>query len=130
MQDIRIGFIGLGCRGYGLLKDVVLKQKEQVAAVCDVYEDRTQKAADAVEEAGQARPAAYGDYMDVIRDENVNTIIIATAWEDHVRIALAAMEAGKAVAMNLRTAGIWWKPGKGQERRSCSWRTAASEEES
>ena len=101
MQDIRIGFIGLGCRGYGLLKDVVLKQKEQVAAVCDVYEDRTQKAADAVEEAGQARPAAYGDYMDVIRDENVNTIIIATAWEDHVRIALAAMEAGKAVAMEV-----------------------------
>ena len=101
MQEIRIGFIGLGCRGYGLLKEVVLKQKEQVVAVCDVYEDRTQKAADAVEEAGQARPAAYGDYMDVIRDENVNTIIIATAWEDHVRIALAAMEAGKAVAMEV-----------------------------
>ena len=99
MQEIRIGFIGLGCRGYGLHTRSRVKQKEQVVAVCDVYEDRTQKAADAVEEAGQARPAEYGDYMDVIRDENVNTIIIATAWEDHVRIALAAMEAGKAVAM-------------------------------
>ena len=48
MQEIRIGFIGLGSRGYGLLRDVVLKQKEQVMAVCDVYEDRTQKGAELV----------------------------------------------------------------------------------
>ena len=33
MQEIRIGFIGLGSRGYGLLRDVVLKQKEEVMAV-------------------------------------------------------------------------------------------------
>ena len=101
MQEIRIGFIGLGSRGYGLLRDVVLKQKEQVMAVCDVYEDRTQKGAELVTEAGQARPAEYTDYRDVIRDENVNTIIIATAWESHVRIALEAMYAGKAVAMEV-----------------------------
>ena len=101
MQEIRIGFIGLGSRGYGLLRDVVLKQKEQVMAVCDVYEDRTQKGAELVTEAGQARPAEYTDYRDVIRDENVNTVIIATAWESHVRIALEAMYAGKAVAMEV-----------------------------
>ena len=101
MQEIRIGFIGLGSRGYGLLRDVVLKQKEQVMAVCDVYEDRTQKGAELVAEAGQARPAEYTDYRDVIRDENVNTVIIATAWESHVRIALEAMYAGKAVAMEV-----------------------------
>ena len=33
MQEIRIGFIGLGSRGYGLLRDVVLKQKEQVMEI-------------------------------------------------------------------------------------------------
>ena len=44
MKDIRVGFIGLGGRGQGLLEWVVLAQGEQVAAVCDVYEDRAQKA--------------------------------------------------------------------------------------
>ena len=68
MQEIRIGFIGLGSRGYGLLRDVVLKQKEQVMAVCDVYEDRTQKGAELVTEAGQARPPEYTDYRDLRRE--------------------------------------------------------------
>lgn len=101
MKDIRIGFIGLGCRGYGLLSCVVLKQGEQVVAVCDSYEDRAEEGARAVEAQGQARPAVYLDYKDVIRDERVNTIIIATAWESHVEIAVEAMYAGKAVAMEV-----------------------------
>lgn len=101
MKEIRVGFIGLGCRGSDLLQRIVLPQGEQVVAVCDEYEDRAQAGAQAVEDAGQARPAVYLNYRDVIRDENVNTIIIATAWESHVEIALAAMYAGKAVAMEV-----------------------------
>lgn len=101
MEDIKIGFIGLGCRGKSLLEQVVLEQGEQVTAVCDVYDDRVQAGADAVEAAGQKKPAVYTDYLDVIRDEDVNTVIIATAWESHVEIATAAMYAGKAVAMEV-----------------------------
>lgn len=101
MKDIRIGFIGLGCRGDDLLRRIVLAQGEQVVAVCDEYEDRAQAGALAVENAGQARPSVYLDYQDVIRDERVNTIIIASAWESHIEIALAAMYAGKAVAMEV-----------------------------
>ena len=33
MKDIRVGFIGLGCRGISLLRDVVLRQGEQVTAI-------------------------------------------------------------------------------------------------
>ena len=101
MKDIKIGIIGLVCRGWELLRHVVLAQGEQVTAVCDDYDDRAQRGAEAVEEAGQAKPVVYLDYNDVIKDENVNTIIIATAWESHVEIALAAMYAGKAVAMEV-----------------------------
>lgn len=101
MKDIRVGFIGLGARGQGLLEWVVLAQGEQVAAVCDVYQDRAEKGAELVEKAGQERPAAYLDYHDVIKNESVNTIIVATAWESHVEIALAAMYAGKAVAIEV-----------------------------
>lgn len=101
VEEIKVGFIGLGCRGEDLLRRIVLAQGELVAAVCDTYEDRAEEGAKAVEAAGQARPAVYLDYRDVIKDENVNTIIIATAWESHVEIALEAMYAGKAVAMEV-----------------------------
>lgn len=101
MEKIKIGFIGLGARGQGLLKSPVLEMGESVTAVCDVYEDRCRLAADEVEKSGQARPKEYLNYIDVINDDNVNTIIIATAWESHVEIAVAAMNAGKPVAMEV-----------------------------
>lgn len=101
MEEIRIGYIGLGGRGRGLLKDIVLAQQEKVTAVCDSYEDRALEGVALVEKAGQKRPAVYTDYRRVIGDENVNTIIIATAWESHVQIAVDAMYAGKAVAMEV-----------------------------
>lgn len=100
MKEIKIGFIGLGQRGIGLLKDCVVPQAN-VTAVCDKYEDRANDGAAKVTEAGQPKPAVYLDYNDVIADKNVNTVIVATSWEDHVKIALAAMNAGKAVAVEV-----------------------------
>ena len=49
MKELKVGFIGLGARGMVLLKDIVLKMEEvSVTAVCDVYEERVQSAAEAV----------------------------------------------------------------------------------
>ena len=101
MKDIRIGYIGLGGRGQSLLDDIILEQGENVTAVCDLYEDRVKKGADSVEKKCGKRPKEYIDYMDVINDENVNTIIITSAWESHTEIAVAALKAGKATAMEV-----------------------------
>lgn len=101
MNDIKIAFIGLGARGKVLLKDVVLPQGEEVVAVCDLYEDRALEGADEVEKQSGKRPAVYLDYNAAIEDKNVNTVIIATAWESHVEIATAAMNAGRATAMEV-----------------------------
>ncbi len=101
MDDIKIGYVGLGSRGQILLKDVILAQGEKITAVCDIYKDRAENGADIILEAKNVRPNVYIDYIELINDENVNTVIIATAWESHVEIAVAAMKAGKAVAMEV-----------------------------
>lgn len=101
MENIQIGFVGLGQRGHSLLKQIILPQGEKVVAICDIYEDRLERSANIVTDAGQERPALYQDYREMIRDEKVNTIIIATSWESHVEIAIEAMRAGKAVAMEV-----------------------------
>lgn len=98
---IKVGIIGLGCRGADLLEHVILPQGEYVTAVCDEYLDRAEQGTKLVEQAGQEGPGIYTDYRDVIADGNVNTVIIATAWESHVEIAIDAMRAGKAVAMEV-----------------------------
>ncbi len=101
MKDIKIGWIGLGSRGSNLLYTVVLPQGEKVMAICDLYEDRRDYAEKAIEEASGIKPTVYTDYLDLIADENVNVVVIASAWENHTEAAIAAMEAGKPVAMEV-----------------------------
>lgn len=101
MRTIKIGWVGLGKRGQSLLKDAVLPQGEKVTAVCDVYADRAKLGEELVAATGQGSPIVYTDYRNLIKDENVNTVIIASAWESHVEIAVAAMKEGKAVALEV-----------------------------
>lgn len=100
MENVRVGFIGLGNRGKSLL-DVVLAQNESVTAVCDLYADRAESAANKVEEKSGKRPAEYIDYKKLLADESVDAVVISCAWEDHVMIAVDAMRAGKAVGLEV-----------------------------
>ncbi len=101
MTKTGIGFIGLGARGLSLLETVVLPMKAaDVVAVCDPYGDRAQKGADAVKAAG-GNAVLETSYEKVIQNPAVDAVIIASAWESHVDIALHAMRANKAVAMEV-----------------------------
>ena len=92
MEKLKIGFIGLGARGMILLKDVVLAMKDiSVIAVCDNDKDRAQVGAEAVIEARGSKPACETDYKKVIDHPEVEAVIIATAWEYHVEIAVYSM---------------------------------------
>ena len=101
MKDVKVCFVGLGARGMNLLEDIVLSQGEKVTVVCDLYQDRADAGADAVEKAGQARPHVYTDYKEALKDGSANTVVIVTAWESHVEIAVMAMELGKPTAMEV-----------------------------
>ena len=100
MKNINVAYIGYGERGRALL-GLVLEQVDAIGAVCDIYEDRAEACAKAVEESRGVRPAVYTDYKDAIADENVNVVMIMTSWESHIPIALEAMRAGKAVALEV-----------------------------
>ncbi len=102
MKKLKLGLVGLSCRGIGLLMPVILpRENVEVVAVCDLYPDRVKDAAKKIVEAGKSAPAEYLDYHDLIADENVEAVIVATAWESHVDIACACMEAGKSVAVEV-----------------------------
>ena len=67
MEKLRIGIVGLGNRGYWLMKDVILRMpKVRVTAVCDEYVDRNQRAAALTEEICGYRPAMETDYKKLI----------------------------------------------------------------
>ena len=51
MKTIKFGVIGLGHRGFAMLRDVLIPTEGvEFVAVCDEYEDRAEAAAKLVEE--------------------------------------------------------------------------------
>ncbi|MCA5963844.1 Gfo/Idh/MocA family oxidoreductase [Blautia sp. RD014234] len=102
MEKLRVGIIGLGCRGYSLMQDVILRMQDvEVTAVCDEYKDRVQAASKLAEEAGGKLPLAAVDVQEVLDSPLVDAVVIASAWESHIPIAVRAMHAGKAVGMEV-----------------------------
>ena len=102
MDKIKIGMIGFGARGTSLLKGLVLKMEDiEVAAVCDVYEDRCQDAAEAVKSVQGEYPKMTMNYREILSMPEVDAIVISSSWVDHIQMAIAAMEAGKYVACEV-----------------------------
>ena len=102
MEKIRLGIIGLGCRGQSLLEDVIIKfDCAKVVSVCDHIIERAEKAASFVEEKTGERPVAVTDYKETVDDNNVDAVVIISAWESHTEIAVYTMKAGKPIAMEV-----------------------------
>lgn len=101
-EQIKVGVIGCGGRGMGLMADAILPAPGvTVAAVCDLYPDRAENAAVKAEEATGFRPYHTCDADKVINDPDLDAIIVCTYWETHVNLACQAMEAGKYVGIEV-----------------------------
>lgn len=104
MRKVKIGMIGFGKRGVNLLECVLLPMSEdkfEINAVCDTYEDRMNWAADTVAEKTGKRPFATLDYREILTRDDIEAVVITSAWESHIDIAVAAMKAGKYVGMEV-----------------------------
>jgi hypothetical protein len=100
-EQVRLGVIGLSGRGYMLLRTVLPMKDVQVTAVCDLYEDRQQRAVQEVEKVTGKAPFSTADYKDILAREDVDAVIVSTSWADHVHIAVDAMKAGKYVGVEV-----------------------------
>ena len=98
-EKIKVALMGAGGRGrLGLLRTVLTCPEAEVVAVCDLYQDRIELAQKMVEEKHGNTPVGYTDYHELLKDDNVEAVIIASSWDEHIRMAVAAMKAGKFTA--------------------------------
>lgn len=101
-KTVRLAVIGLGQRGFLMLQDVLLLRKDVlISALCDVYEDRVEKAAKIVREAGRPKPFLTNDYHEILQYPGTDVVLIDTSWDTHIQIACDAMEAGKMSGMEV-----------------------------
>ena len=101
MQKIKMGIVGLGQRGGCLIETVMACEEAEIVAVCDVYEDRRASACEKIEKEKGYVPVAYENYEDMLADENVDGVLICSSWDEHIRMAVQSMKAGKITAMEV-----------------------------
>ena len=106
---VRVGLVGCGRRGLSLLNDLLGIEKVEVRAVCDIVPAHAAKA-QALFEKRKApsgpRPTAKGElhYEELVKRDDLDLVYFPTPWRWHVRMAVAAMEAGKHVAVEVPAA--------------------------
>lgn len=102
---VGVAVIGVGARGTRHVRDLSLIPHVRIRAIADVVEERARRARAVVTESGQPAPVLYTagerDYENLVRRDDVDLVYIATPWDWHVPMALAAMEAGKHVGVEV-----------------------------
>lgn len=102
MDNIKMGLIGLGNRGYGLLDYIFSEHPEvEITAVCDTYEDRCEKAADLLIKKGKKEPVKTKNYKEILAMPEIEAVLLCTSWENHINLCIETMEAGKYVASEV-----------------------------
>lgn len=91
-QLVRVGVIGTGQRGTGIISLINQIDNLEVTAISDIIPFRL---ADSQLITPGAR--AYLDYRLLLEDKEVDAIIITTPFSTHDEIAIAALDAGKHV---------------------------------
>jgi predicted dehydrogenase len=90
---IRVGVIGTGGRGRLLMGLFNKCPDAEIVAVCDVYEPRISQAKE--KDAPQARQ--YRDYRQILDQQDIDAVVIATPNHWHSTMALSALGAGKDI---------------------------------
>jgi len=109
-DNVRIGVIGVGGRGNSLVDNFSAMPEVQVTALCDTVKDKVLKTQAKIERAGKQKqsPALYHSsdhaYEELVKRDDIDLVLVATPWIWHTPMAVAAMKAGKNVAVEVPAA--------------------------
>lgn len=108
LKPVRFGVIGTGGRGTALLRNLLSVPGVEVHAVCDVVRERAEAAQRLVgQKAGRPAEVYAGDenvWTQLAARADLDAVLIATPWEWHARMAVAAMRAGHYAAVEVPAA--------------------------
>ncbi len=102
MNKVKFGILGYGQRAPGLISRIMsLGDRATVVGVCDLFPDRVDYAKSRIKEKYGVEVFGTSDPYSLIDNDEVNAVIIASAWESHIPLAIYAMKKGKAVGSDV-----------------------------
>ena len=104
-DKIRLGFIGVGLRGRSHLEQALFRPDVEINAICDIDQSAINIALEQIKKAGRKAPAVYSkgdeDFLNMVKRDDLDGVLIATPWQWHVPMTLSAMKAGKYAAVEV-----------------------------
>ena len=107
----RLRVANIGCGRRGLLKELIQLKDDaniEIAAVCDTWKQKREKAAADVKEFTGKEPDQVVHYQDVLARKDIDVVVIGTPDHTHCTMLIDAVNAGKDVyiekplAMNMK----------------------------
>jgi len=104
-KPVRVGVVGTGGRGTGLLGIMLGMPGVTVPALCDINADNLARAQDLVVKAGQPKPEGYSaneeSFRQLMERDDLDAVVIATPWNWHTPMAVHGMKCGKYVGVEV-----------------------------
>lgn len=105
---LRVGYIGLGNRGFASMQRLARFEGVEIRALCDCYEYPIRRAQDALKELECAPAAEYFAskecWREMIARDDLDLIYVTTPPVSHAEMAVGVMEAGKHAATEVPAA--------------------------
>ena len=98
-QKKRVGLVGCGWYGKCDLLRLIQVAPIEVVSLCDVDQQMLANAAEIVasRQASKKKPRAYHDYRDMLREKDLDIVLVATPDHWHALPMIAAVQAGADV---------------------------------
>ncbi len=93
-EIMRIGVIGTGDRGGGLIPFINEIENLEVGACCDILPFRLESALKSVD---GNKAVGYKDYRKLLENPDLDAILVSTPFNTHAKIAMDALNSGKHV---------------------------------
>ncbi|MBQ8747634.1 MAG: Gfo/Idh/MocA family oxidoreductase [Clostridia bacterium] len=100
-ERVRIGYVGLGRRGKGIVRHFAKMSEVEIVYLCDKSEERLKNGQNTVIEHGGYAPRLTTDYSDIINDPTIDAVVIMIGWSGRPQMAMQAMRAGKYAAVEV-----------------------------
>lgn len=98
LDDVRIGFIGTGLRGRNHVNNLLRYEGVHCPAICDIDPEAITQTKELFDRHGKPAPKVYTGsdhaYLEMLEQEDLDGVIIATNWKWHTPMCLAAMKNG------------------------------------
>ena len=105
---VKIGLIGLGLRGRSHLHLLLRRSDVEIASICDIDPGAIEASQKMIREVGRKEVAAYSsgdkDFLNMLANEKMDGVVIATPWRWHTPMAVAVMKSGRYAGVEVSAA--------------------------